>query len=94
MSSQTEDNFIGARWHVEFVIARLISCGRAQRIAAEFDCGGLSERQIIYMAVQFHFPSRLRISTLTLLQALPELLCDLNSALNYNERKFCGRRAS
>ena len=54
MSSQTEDNFIGARRHVEFVIARLIGCGRAHSIAAEFDCGGLSERQIVYMAVWFH----------------------------------------
>jgi hypothetical protein len=44
MSSQTEDNFIGARRHVEFVIARLIGCGRAHSIAAEFDCGGFSER--------------------------------------------------
>ena len=51
MSSQTEDNFVAARRHVEFVIARLISCGRAHSIAAEFDCGGLSDRQIIYMAV-------------------------------------------
>jgi hypothetical protein len=51
MSSQTEDNFIGARWHVKFVITRLIGCGRAHSIAAEFDCGGFSERQIIYMAV-------------------------------------------
>jgi hypothetical protein len=51
MSCQTEDNFIAARWHVEFVIARLISCGRAQSIAAKFDCGGLSEGHIIYMAV-------------------------------------------
>jgi hypothetical protein len=49
MSCQTEDNFIAARWHVEFVIARLISCGRAQSIAAKF--GGLSEGHIIYMAV-------------------------------------------
>jgi hypothetical protein len=51
MSSQNEDNFIGARRHVEFVIARLIGCGRAHSIAAEFDCRGFSERQIIYMAV-------------------------------------------
>ena len=51
MSSQTEDNFIAAGWHVEFAIARLISCGRAHCIAAEFDCGGFSERKIIYMAV-------------------------------------------
>jgi hypothetical protein len=51
MSSQTEDNFIGAGWQVELIIPRVISCGRAHSIAAEFDCGGFSERQIIYMAV-------------------------------------------
>jgi hypothetical protein len=51
MSSQIEDNFIAARWHVKFVIPRIISCGRAHGIAAEFNCGGFSERQIIYMAV-------------------------------------------
>jgi hypothetical protein len=48
MSSQTEDNFIGARWHVKFVITRLIGCGRAHSIAAEFDYGGFSERHYLY----------------------------------------------
>ena len=61
MSSQTEDNFIGARWHVEFVIARFVSGGRAHCVATEFDCGGFSERQIIYMAVQFHFFSTFQL---------------------------------
>jgi hypothetical protein len=51
MSGQAEDNLIAARWNVKFVIARLISCGCAYSIAAKFDCGGFSERQIIYMAV-------------------------------------------
>jgi hypothetical protein len=48
VSSQTEDDFIASRWHVELTIPRLISCGRAHSIAAEFDYGGFSERHYLY----------------------------------------------